>query len=154
MSSSVSLPQPVVIPVSSFHYCNFDTPDTNSNKYGFALPWQDLPERVADVMYESVQSAKASKWGLVNLRTNRPPRVYGMEPDNADMIAYRQLTSSMNMPPFMGLVGQPGEAFVSFWEKTNSAVPGALGVSLNCVRFDPSKIVLPGFDEMPAWSRS
>lgn len=153
MSPSIDLPEPVVIPVSSFHYCHFDEPDPVNNKYGFALPWQDLPERVADVLFDMVQAAKASKWGLVNLRTNRPPRIYGMKPDNSDMIDYRQRTRSLNMPPFMGLIGQPGEAFVSFWEKTNHPTPGALGVSLNCIRFDPSKIVLPRFDEMPRWSR-
>lgn len=144
----------MVIEVSSFHFCHFDQPDPHNGKYGFALPWEDLPERVAEIMYDSVLSAKASKWGLVNLRTNRAPRVYGIKPDNSDMIAYRQLTSSMNLPPFLGLVGQPGQAFISFWEKTNTTNPGQLGVSLNCVRFDPSKVQLPGFAEMPAWVRS
>jgi hypothetical protein len=148
-----NMPEPIHFPVCSLHFAGVYSPLTGptgnpqASSYGVAVPWQDLPERLADIMFDDVQRAKASSWGLVNFRSNRKPRVYGMRGDNSDLIDFHAKIEAMNMPFESCIAGVPGELFVTFWDKTKSP-QGQIGVALESIRINPSLIELPGFTDV------
>lgn len=135
----------MVVAVSSAHFMNLVTPnptDMPSAPYGIAVPWKDLVHPLDEIMAEQIMWAKGTKWGLVNLRSSRSPQICGMEPNNTDLIRFRQELDAVNLSIESILVDQPVEIYIEFWEKTRTAV-AEIGVSFSAIRIDPSKIEIP-----------
>lgn len=137
------LPAPMSFDVPTMHYPNVDKEDPTNGKFGLAVPWQSIPEPLASIMGEQIMKAKASSWGLVNLRTARKPRLHGIAPDQSDLVAFRQRIWAMNLSVESMLIGRPATLHVVFWEKTQGRMGGEIGVSLNSIVIDPAKIDFP-----------
>jgi hypothetical protein len=136
----------MMLDISSTHYANFLTPEEGSPvsrpMYGLAVRWTDLIAPLTDIMAEPIMKAKSTKMGLVNLRSSRPPSIHGQDPNNADLIRFRQELDAVNIPLEMVLIGEPIQIYVEFWEKTRTAY-GEIGVSLSAIKINPSKIEIP-----------
>jgi hypothetical protein len=132
---TLELPAPMMLDISSTHYANFLTPEEGSPvsrpMYGLAVRWTDLIAPLTDIMAEPIMKAKSTKMGLVNLRSSRPPSIHGQDPNNADLIRFRQELDAVNI-----------QIYVEFWEKTRTAY-GEIGVSLSAIKINPSKIEIP-----------
>lgn len=151
MSFEDRTPEPMIFPVTRMQFPLVSKGDAMSDNYGVSVPWEDLPERLAEIMGEQVLKAKGSRWGLVTLCSKMKPRLYGVAEDNSDMVRFRQRLEATNMSIDSGLIGQAGNIHVIFWEKTKGPNDGEIGVSLEAIQIDPAQVVLPAFGEIPNW---
>ena len=151
MNMDSRTPDAMIFPVALMQFPMVSKGDAMFDNYGVSVPWEDLPERLAEIMGEQVLKAKGSRWGLVALRSKVKPRLYGVEADNSDMVRFRQRLEATNMSIDSGLIGQAGTIHVTFWEKTKGPHEGEIGVSLEAIQINPAQVTLPAFGEIPYW---
>lgn len=147
-----ALPAPMDVRVSSLHFASIFEPNSHDNRYGVAVPWADLEasgEPLCNILAEPILKAKGSSWGLVNLRSNRKPRIYPGNGDPQDLIDLWAKADAMNIPRAALLTGRQAILHLCFWEKTRNYQNGSVGVSLNAITIDTTAIEFPGpLDEL------
>jgi len=125
-----------------------DWANSGSMAYGLSIPISDLPEDVASRMPYAAESAARSRLGLFSLRTNRRPRIFGTEPDNADLARlwdYVRLTQT-NIDTL--LREAKGSVCCTLFEKTQHGTKDDYGLGLNAIQINGRDIALPSWDEL------
>lgn len=147
MTTPDNIPAPTTVRATSIRFVSIyepsTPPDSVKGRYGLAFPWQDVPEDLQDVFAPSIVAAKASSWGLVNVVAYRRPMVFGQRPDCSDLVELFQRCQAMNLSLSALLAGQAADCHLTFWHKSQT-LESPVGVALNAVTIDPSKIRFPG----------
>ena len=141
------IPEKMTFPVTSMRFMSIFEVDPISSSYTISVPWEDLPTRLAQIMSYSVAKAQASKWGLVTLRSSRPPRMYSSSEEGNALRKLVWEIEDRNMSMEAALSGISGEIAVDFYEIRSGKLAGQIGVSLDAFRFDPTEVKLPDFGE-------
>lgn len=142
----------IVFPVTKMNFISITEPSYgpmgDGEQYQVAVPVGELPEEIMNNMPNSVDYTARGKWGMFSIRTNRRPRVFGMNSGNSDLVDLLRHCEVTQTSLDMALRDQPGVICCSLFEKTTPRATDPYGVSLIAIRVDADKIPRPSWDDL------
>lgn len=142
----------IVFPASRMNFISLTEPTAapggSAEQYGVAVPVEDLPVEIVNNMPRAVENTARGRWGLFSLRSNRRPRLYGMDADNGDLAALWAFANQTMTNIEMLLRDQPATLACTLFEKTNPGSYDPFGVALAAIRIDANSVPRPSWEEL------
>lgn len=120
----------------------------DNSVYQLSVPVTDLPDEIKDNAPHAAAVAAGSSWGLFTLRSNRRPRVFGVEPESRDLERVRLYCHATGTDLGALLRDKSVEIACTLFEKTRPGSQDPFGLALTAIRVDGNALKLPGWDDL------